>query len=121
MVAFVTMVDTHSLLLPAIQGPQSANRTDRLVVDAFAAPRGGSIRPTMSAAPSIGVRRLRGLGQAGRGAAPYGGHGQPNCLSRRGRAFGADDDPRNLVSGALRLGTTGGARREGLALLVGLL
>jgi hypothetical protein len=60
------------------------------------------------------VRRPRGLGRAGRGAAPYGGHGPPHRLSRRGHALGPDDDPRNLVGGALRLGTAGRAR-EGLA------
>jgi hypothetical protein len=57
----------------------------------------------------------------GGGAAPHAGNGQPHRLSRGGCAFGADDDPRDLVVGALRLGTTGGARREGLALLVGFL
>ncbi len=45
--------------------------------------------------------------------APHGGHGPPHRLSRRGRALGPDDDPRNLVGSALRLGTAGGAR-EGL-------
>src|SRR5215217_1000057 len=43
---------------------------------------------------------------------------EPNRLSRRGRTLGAEDDPRNLVGGALRVGTTGGAR-GGLALLAG--
>src|SRR5215211_4787892 len=109
-------------MLPMVKVPGREVSTWRRAAGYQGGSRRGLVRSSRctSMATLIPCSASWRTGTSGGGTAPHQGHGQPHLFSRGERAFGADDDPRNLVIGTLRLGTAGGAR-EGPALIVGLL